>query len=186
MKYKARHLSHYFDLPLDTLNDWVQEFNQYLSVPLKVGRGRHREYTAEDLSILDYIKSLRDQNFSYKDIHVNLQMGSRGNLPTRTAEQIEIELKLGQMGELAVASGDRRELLLQMAELEQEMTELRAENLAQERQITLLKEQYKDLLNRLQASSERTERRIDEAYRRGFTDGLSSQPPLPFRKTDKK
>jgi len=185
MEYRARHVTYLYKIKPETLNDWVIEFNKYLSVPKKSGRGHHRKFSPTDCTVIGYIKELREQDFSFDEIHVNLSLGNRIDPPIQSPQEIDIAIKVSEVASLGIPLGfEEQDLLAQVNELEARIIELQSDIKAKDALIEMMDKRMDDLLNRLQEASSKNSDKIQESYSRGFADGMKSQPPTFSKRRD--
>ena len=100
--YSSRQTATIFGVALETIRNWADEFQDYLSPTATPGRGKHRMYTLDDLSVFSLVDDLKKQGMTYIDIHVSLKNGQRGQPPALPPEEIQA-LGGGRPGATAVA-----------------------------------------------------------------------------------
>lgn len=105
----------YYGVNVQTVRNWGARFSSYLSPGANPPRGQVREYTDDDLRVLDQIATMRRSNLSYSKIEAALSAGERGNIqnlgqpppqkvqPNGGNTQIETIDRLQQFMEKAIA-----------------------------------------------------------------------------------
>ena len=74
---KVRQVARALGISDTQLRNWGNEFAEYLSSSANPGKNKVRQYTEDDLSILQTIAVLRDQETPYDEIHAALNNGTR-------------------------------------------------------------------------------------------------------------
>ena len=117
MNYSSKHLALLFGVSLETVRNWCDEFNDYLSMTANPGKGRHRSFTEEDMGVMSLVSQFKRQGMMYEDIHVALKSGERGEIPALGLEEIS-----------ALANDDNeRALTLQVESLSRQLQTLHIE-----------------------------------------------------------
>ena len=80
----------YFNRSEATIRNWAKEFAKHLSPTGVPEAGKVREFTIEDMTILDLVATLKDQKRGYEDIHVALDAGQRGNPPDLDEKTLQL------------------------------------------------------------------------------------------------
>jgi DNA-binding transcriptional MerR regulator len=200
MDYNTRAIATLYGVTIETIRNWTQEFERHLSVIANPGKGRHRSYSQEDMEVIDYIATCRDENMSFEEIHAGLDAGQRGKSPELPPEEVK-SLVLGEQGKrlslevdylqrsLAKVQQERDDALAEVEKLKEyreENIRLKAETeytkraadervAAAEQRIQELSGQLKEAQNTVQELS----KDVGEAYAKGVIDALERRGDLP-------
>lgn len=154
MAYSTRHISQLFGVSPQTVRSWSIEFADFLSASATPGEGRRRQFTEDDLRVFALIREQKKAGMLFEDIHIALQNGLLGDLPTGV--------------DLAVSEGGQekmRGLSKRVAELEGELAKAREYGNIQTVQIKMLQDQIKqqkEEIRQLNREIGRLEARDDE------------------------
>lgn len=158
-EYSTQHVAALYDVAIETVRTWAQEFERHLSPTANPGRRRQRMFTSEDMAVLDLIANLKAKGRTYQDIHVALDAGQRGGSPETPPNELQD----------MIVNDDRRQLVALNDDLKRRIEKLYAE-------IEQLKELEKESI-RLQAQMENEKQRADRAENR-ILDLLREQAEL--------
>ena len=163
--YNSRQVAALFGVALETIRNWGSEFQDYLSPLANPGQGRHRKYSAEDLTVLALVRELKEKGLSYADVHTALRNGERGQPP---------ELAPNQVQAIVVSERERRMALevqtLQatVAQLQQRLADAEAAQKEAEelRRKTIILETHRRAPESPRGSIAETTRQLEEARKR--------------------
>lgn len=77
-----------FSVSHETIRTWAGEFAQYMSPTANPGKGRHRRFSEDDISVLSLVAQMKRDGITFEEIHVALQAGERGLVPDVAKEEI--------------------------------------------------------------------------------------------------
>lgn len=151
-QFSVSHLARLFGVSQQTIRQWSNEFQTYLSMRANPGKSRVRSFTNEDLPVLALISQMKELGYTYQEIHAALNNGERGEAPSLSGlEKVDLVLTSERERKL--------ELRVQQAEEERDFWRERAteaEQLVQERDEALHQSQVE--LARLQGEMKGAER----------------------------
>ena len=142
MNYSTNHLKTLFRVSHTTIQNWCEEFADYLSPAARPEKGRKRTFNDADLAVFALVNELGKggAGMTFEDIHAMLQTGQRGEIPDTESALVTAALPVA----LVAARQRVAALETQLAELQldsgKQITELQAVNHEQAGQIKLLKE----------------------------------------------
>jgi len=87
--YSSQHTATIFGVARETIRNWADEFQDYLSPTATPGHGKRRMYSFEDLTVISLVAELKKQGMTYADIHVSLKNGQRGRPPALPPEDVQ-------------------------------------------------------------------------------------------------
>lgn len=114
--YTASTVATLAGVAIHTVHRWSEEFSRYLSAMANPQKGKQRNYTQDDLTVLLYVATSKKSGFTFEQIHAALKMGERAAIP----ETMPTDLK-------ALVTDDRKELLAQIQHYAREIEALRVE-----------------------------------------------------------
>lgn len=158
-EYSTQHVAALYDVAIETVRTWAQEFERHLSPTANPGRRRQRMFTAEDMAVFDLVAALKSKGRTFQDIHAALDAGQRGGSPETPPAELQD----------MIVNDDRRQLVALNDELKRRIEKLYLEI-----------EQLKDLERasiRMQAQLENEIQRAERAESRVF-DLLQEQAAL--------
>lgn len=156
--YSSRHVATIFGVALETVRNWADEFEPYLSPTATPGKGKHRMYTLDDLKVFALVADMKKRGNTYEEIHASLRVGSRGQPPVLPPDEVQA---------LVVGEQERR-LSLEVEYLQRSMMKLQQQLEEAERQLKeawAIKEEKIRLEVRFEEEQKRTlekERRISQ------------------------
>jgi len=154
MSYSTRHVAELFGVSRETVRSWSLEFEEFLSAGASPGEGRRRVFNEDDLRVFALIREQKKAGMLFEDIHIALQNGLLGDIPTGS--------------DLAISKGGQekmRALSKRVHELEAELRRVQQDRSVQVAQVTLLQSQLSDAqqkIDRLNREIGRLEVRDDE------------------------
>ncbi len=148
--YTSKQSAAIYGVSSETIRTWSEEFTEYLGPTANPGRGRSRSFSQNDMEVLSLIAEMKQQNYTYSDIHVALKSGERGNPPDVDPKEVQ---------QLITTEGERR-MMLQIENLQRELTKAYQERdraLQQAQRTQELEIENARLQERLDALSEQLE-----------------------------
>lgn len=194
--YSSRHTATIFGVALETIRNWADEFQDYLSPTATPGRGKHRMYTFDDLRVFSLVADLKKQGMTYTDIHASLRNGQRGQPPALPPEEIQALVVGDQERRLSLeVEYLQRSLIRAQQELDEartalkEATQIREEKVrletrleAEQQRIEDKERQIQELKGELGSAQRRIEELLRESgqqYAKGLMDALERRGDLP-------
>ena len=194
--YSSRHTATIFGVALETIRNWADEFQDYLSPTATPGRGKHRMYTFDDLSVFSLVADLKKQGMTYMDIHASLRNGQRGQPPALPPEEIQALVVGDQERRLSLeVEYLQRSLIRAQQELDEartalkEATQIKEEKIrletrldAEQKRIEDKEHQIQELKGELGSAQRRIEELLRESgqqYAKGLMDALERRGDLP-------
>jgi DNA-binding transcriptional MerR regulator len=110
--YTAKQSAAIYGVSSETIRTWSEEFSDYLGPTANPGRGRGRSFAQSDMEVFSLISEMKQQNYTYADIHVALKSGERGTPPDIDPKEVQ---------QLITTEGERR-MMLQIENLQRELT----------------------------------------------------------------
>ena len=199
--YSSRQTATLFGVALETVRNWADEFQNYLSPTATPGHGKHRMYSYDDLRVFSLVSDLKAQGMTYADIHGALQNGQRGQAPALPPEEVQA-LVVGEQERRLSLEVDylQRSLVKVQQELEVARTELKAVEAIKEEKIRLESRleheqtrvqekegQIQELKTQLSEAQKRIEDLLRESgtqYAKGLMDALERRGDLPKKNND--
>lgn len=80
--YQVFEVAERFQVSVEAVRKWCMEFEKYLSPRANPGPNKTRHLSQEDLAVLGLVVERRAQGMTYEEIHLELQNGGRGSIPT--------------------------------------------------------------------------------------------------------
>lgn len=143
-QYTSKHVSTLYDVAIETVRVWSQEFERHLSPTANPGKRRQRLFTPEDMKVFDLLSEMKGQGKTFADIHTALDSGQRGGTPETPPDELEA----------LIVSQDERSFAIENERLQQTIVRLQKE-------IEALKELEKEtvrLETKLESETERAAR----------------------------
>lgn len=148
LTYTTTQASTVFGVSGETIRTWAGEFDDYLSPTARPGEGKTRLFTTEDMGVFALVKQFKTMGKTFKDCHVALGSGQRGEPPSLPPEELS-----------AVVAGEtEKRYILQIehlrGQLEQataelvHMREIRDENIQLRTKIDMLEQQLSEAKER--------------------------------------
>jgi DNA-binding transcriptional MerR regulator len=157
-----------YNIAPQTVRNWATEFADYLSHTANPGEGRTRQFTTEDMTVIDMIVTLKKNGQTFEDIHAALANGQRGSSPDLSPSEINA----------LIESGEEKSRLMQIAMLEMELDRTRQErdtvvalNQTQTAELNELRLRVARLEAQLSTFQEQFEGRLLDAKERGRLEG---------------
>lgn len=147
--WTAKEITQLFGITSEGLRKWAIEFSDYLSPRATPGKGQTRRYNDEDMGVLTLIARMKDEGFTYANIHAALKSGQRGETPEKALQERDSE---GH--QLAHLTRENITLKVQLEERDQRI------------------EQLEEDLDEANERNEGLQRELREEYSRGFLDAL--------------
>ncbi len=116
-RYTTQHAASLYEVAIETVRSWSQEFDRHLSPTANPGRRRQRMFTHEDMGVFALISKMKGEGATYADIHLALDAGERGSSPGTPPDELQV----------AIASDDRRALVAANDELRRRIETLHLE-----------------------------------------------------------
>jgi len=165
-----------------TIRNWANEFQAYLSPSAKPGSGNARRFTEDDMRVLALVAEISSQGKPFEAIHAALASGQRGELPNLTPEEIDV-LVAGEIErQLSLQLHEARETAQRLQEeldaLKLVVQPLRDETIRLKAQLEEAHKRVDDYRQQLREQQEilrRVEREAGEAYYRGRLDEARSR-----------
>lgn len=200
MPYSSRHVSALFAVSGETVRAWSEEFSRHLSPTANPGKGRHRQFSEEDMTVFTLIAELKAQGMTFDDIHIALDNGQRGQAPVLPPEEVqmivasehekrlslEVEYLQRSLSKIQQELEDTRAELNAVRQFEHENIRLRAslehtQSYSDKRieELTKQLEESQKRVNELTEKQAKLEREIGETYARGVMDALERRGDLP-------
>lgn len=77
MDYTTEQIAEIFNVTRPTVTAWAKEFSDYLGALTNPGKGAHRKFSADDLSVVALIAEMKAINMNNESIHASLRAGER-------------------------------------------------------------------------------------------------------------
>lgn len=166
-KYTTRHAARLYGVKTEqTIRNWIREFAPYFSAQASPGRGTDLLLSAEDMSVLHLIGSMREDRRPVEEIHASLGAGQRGDKPEYTPDQLEA-LSRGDLE--SYLSTQLNVLKLELEEAARERDELRTivrplqdDKIRWETEKEGMEAQLQEMRNQMQQSAERERQLLRE------------------------
>jgi len=84
--YKPKDAQMLFGVSDETIRTWANQFEKFLSPLANPGKGRHRIFTYDDLSVFALVSELKSKGMTYADVTAALENGERGDVPEIPAD----------------------------------------------------------------------------------------------------
>lgn len=127
-EYTSKHVATLYDVAIETVRVWSQEFARHLSPTANPGKRRQRMFTSEDMKVFDLVAEFKGQGKTFTDIHVALDSGERGGSPETPPDELEA-LIVSQDERSLVADNERlRQAVVRLQEEIEKLRELEKEN----------------------------------------------------------
>lgn len=160
-RYTTTQLSEILEKTPQTIRNWTEEFSDFFT-PLATQDGRNKLYTVEDLSVLSFIKEMREAGFRPKEIHNALARGDRSDIDV---EELEISLRNVEANlnptkilvELQIAQQQIDALNSELETMRQELTEsrkLREDYIRLETEMNYVRAHYDERIEELNKQHE--------------------------------
>jgi DNA-binding transcriptional MerR regulator len=194
--YSSRHTATMFGVALETIRNWADEFQEYMSPTAAPGRGKHRMYTIDDLRVFSLASELKKQGHTYADIHASLQNGQRGQPPALPPDEIQALVVGEQERRLSVEVeylqrslmrtqqelDEARTALKEAGQVREEKIRLEARLEAEQKRVSEKEAQLQELKGEITAAQRRIEELLRESgqqYANGLMDALERRGDLP-------
>lgn len=116
-------------LSRETVRAHAEEFSRHLSDLANPGDGKHRQFTDEDVQILETIATMKRMGGTYAEIHAALDRGNLADAP-----DMSVLSPLGSTTALSMLEKRIGDLSTELREIKIERDELRAQLLPLERE----------------------------------------------------
>ena len=189
MGFSTKQVATYYGFAEQTVRKWTIEFAQYLSPTANPGDGKNRDFTVQDLEIIDLIAEHKKRQATYEEIHASLQSGSRGKAPNLTEQDLEVltategEKKASlEIRALQRTIVDLTERLNRAEEVVATVHEKDKENTRLSTKLEIAEKELETTRQALQTAQTRIETLIREAgeqYTKGVMDMLERMGQLP-------
>jgi DNA-binding transcriptional MerR regulator len=137
MAYKRSQIAQHFGKDAETIRRWSIEFAPYLSSAAN-SEGRNKSlYSDEDIATLTLISEMYQTGNNTESIHLALKSGQKGEF-NGILQNLRVSLTTTQTTQL-------REIVDRVNQLEEENTQLRAENKSIPTLQTEIRELYKEI-----------------------------------------
>ena len=189
MFYTTKHVRLIHNVAAETVRNWCEEFERHLSPTASPGKGKHRNFSDEDMRVFALIADMKQQGMTYDAIHVALDNGQRGDAPQLPPEemhdlivseekkQVTMEIEMLQRS-LALVAQERDDLKQKLASLEAEVQPVKDENIRLSTRVEEMQQRIQTLAEESQKSRKRIEelnREIGKSYHEGYMDALKSE-----------
>ena len=190
--YNSRQVAALFGVALETIRNWGSEFQDYLSPLANPGQGRHRKYSAEDLTVLALVRELKEKGLSYADVHTALRNGERGQPPELAPNQVQAIVVSERERRMALEVQTLQATVVQLQQrladaeaAQKEAEELRRKTIILETKLEERQghheERVAELSRQLEEARKRIENLLEESgkqYARGLLDALERRSDL--------
>lgn len=180
--YTVAHVCELHGVVQETVRQWVMEFEQYLSPTANPGKNKKRHFTVEDMRVLSLIAKMKDQSFTYEEIHAALQNGQRGDSPELDPDRLQLIATSERENHLSLQIAHLKDHITQMEtslqraqEQLQELDQYKERATTQAVTITHLERERGTLeaqLKEARIKIEELARQIGEAYGKGYIAGF--------------
>jgi DNA-binding transcriptional MerR regulator len=144
MPYNTHHVQILYQITLETVRTWAQEFIEYLEPSANPGKGKTRSFSENDMQVMGFIAEERAKNVPFDEIHVALKQGTRSAASLPEPKEVEamgaqmadqdLEIQLVQVrGMLELAVLERDKLMAEIQPVKDENIRLKAEKEAEYR-----------------------------------------------------
>lgn len=189
MYYTSRHVRLLHDISSETIRNWCDEFGDYLSSTANPGKGKHRNFTDDDMRVFDLIAKMKGQGLTYEQIHAALLNGQRGDEPQLPAEemqelivkeeksQLSLEVEVIQRA-LRLVTEERDKLQSQVTRLQDEIQPVKDDNIRLQTRLEENQKRMDDLEEEVKSMRKRIEelnREIGKSYHSGYLDALNKK-----------
>ena len=189
MPYRSSHVAKIYDISLETVRVWSEEFAEYLSPTANPGKHKHRLFIADDMAVFALVSDLKNKGFAFAEIHASLKSGQRGEPPAIEPDEVQalvasdhekvLSFQVEQLEAALVASQQKlkmaEEALTQMREVQDENIRLKTQLEGKEQQLQATKEelqkQVDELSRRLEERSVQTGQEYSKGFLAGFREG---------------
>ncbi len=120
--YTSFEIAKWLGIEATTVHRWAADYAELLNPGANPPKGKDRRFTSEDCKVLWTVKTLRDANLSHGEIKLRLQQNERILPSAYPDELIDLEPTYQSPQQQLAA------LRLELAEKEQQITQLQAEN----------------------------------------------------------
>jgi DNA-binding transcriptional MerR regulator len=118
LRYTTEQASGRFGVARQTIINWAETFERYLSPSANPGRSRTRFFTVDDMTVFDLVATSKAAGLTYEEIAQALERGQRGQAPAETPEEMTVML----------AADVERQLTAQIDLLNRKVADLNEEN----------------------------------------------------------
>ncbi len=141
--YSTAEVAAIYDISLETVRIWCSEFERHLSPRANPGHRQKRIFNEDDMAVFALVATLKNEGYTYQDIHNSLDNGERGMPPSR---QMPDTIAVTEREKNFVARISHLEEQLSQAieeneRLKEEMTQIRQGSLRHEVRAEMLEEQ---------------------------------------------
>lgn len=133
MLYSMQSTSEIFNLSPSTLRNYCEAFAEFFSDHAKPPRGKHRNFTKEDLTVISLIRNIGD----YEAAYLALKNGQRGQLPD---EHFEVAVSTQPRDQIILLQVRIQQLEAQVEQLQSE----RDKRIRAEGQLELVQNMLRD------------------------------------------
>jgi DNA-binding transcriptional MerR regulator len=143
--FTTQHVISTFKVSHQTVKNWCDEFNNYLSPQARPGDGKKRFFNVDDLKVFALVNDYHKRGLRWEDVHLALRNNQRGDLPdsesdivpyTSPALLISLKDQLGSLTTQLKATETERDMALgqvkllekQVGEKDKRIQELYQEN----------------------------------------------------------
>ncbi|MBW1927482.1 MAG: MerR family transcriptional regulator [Deltaproteobacteria bacterium] len=193
--YSSRQSATIFGVALETIRNWADEFQDYLSPTATPGRGKHRMYSTDDLRVFSLVAELKKQGLTYADIHAALQNGQRGQPPQLPPDEVqalvvgdqerrlslEVEYLQRSLMRAQQELDEARTALKEVPQIREEKIRLEARLEAEQKRIEEKEQQIQELRGELTTAQRRIEELLRESgqqYAKGLLEALERRGDL--------
>ncbi len=153
-RFQTRHVSQLFDVSHQTVKDWCDAFEGFLSPTATPGKGRARHFTEEDMRIFALVSEIKRSGGTYEDVRVALGAGQRGVLP----DQLDQAIMMPQNISITRMRHALEEARLEAQQMRDELMQVNGENRLLRQQLEdrdkQIRQLYRDLA-RLEAEDDK-------------------------------
>ncbi len=181
MEYTSKHVSLIYNVSTETIRNWAEEFERYLSPTANPGKGRHRNFTAEDMGVLSLIAQMKNDGSTFEDIHASLNAGSRGEPPTLKAAEIQAMVVSEQEKRLTLEVEYLQRILADLSEKAKDAEIIKEENIKLKAEVEHKNERMQELLAELKEARGQVQelsKQVGESYVRGVMETLERRGEL--------
>lgn len=198
--YSSQHVAALYDITVETVRSWSEEFKDYLSPTANPGHRRTRLFSPHDMEVFALVSQMKQQGQTFQDIHASLQAGERGQapeLPPDTVQSVviaererqlvfQLQQRQHELERLQQAYDDMQTKLATYRDSYEENIRLKVKLETLEQQLAELKastgtsqENAEKRLLDAQKRIQELEREVGKAYSEGILDALRKKGELP-------
>jgi len=133
--YTNRQVASMFDVAIETVRSWANEFERHTSPRANPGKNKSRAFTQSDIEVFALVAEMKSQGLNFSDIHVALDNGQRGTIPAL----IPTEKELSSTENERALSMQNRELVQTLEDTHSQLQLIREEKIRLESELKTTK-----------------------------------------------